>query len=140
MISTSGPLQYDDVHHLLDYIIYHSWNPRMPEFRVSLAIVSDPAAPAAYTIPVADVSYVPHSCSTVITVEGLAALKDLFNYPSSLTIQTIDWVGVRNCSVHIDVPRRQVHLRTDSISFVELCRHKLSRSGVHRMSVDLSVR
>ena len=73
-------------------------------------------------------------------VEDIQGLMDVFSAPREAHLKSIDWSNTNAEKVFIDIERSKVYLTTDSLSFTEMCRHRLQGTNVKKFLVDLKIR
>jgi hypothetical protein len=140
---TVHPFQLSNLVHLVEYLTDHSTQ-RRAEFTVKLTLNSDTNYDSdndllqgitSFTPPVIDdVESISMRCK-VVGATGLVALYQETPY----TIEKISWKGEGGNSIRIDCLTREVYLYTESVSFAELCRHKLTGEHVRKFIVDLRI-
>ncbi len=131
------PFSYSDLRSLIEFLTYHSQNTTAPGFTVSLNLVPHDYTLSSLLFPAQQNPISIFKVATEIHVDTIKGLEELFHYPGTVQVQTVIWKGMFNSRLTINCLERTVKIYTDSISFMELCRHKLMRKGVHQFTVEL---
>jgi hypothetical protein len=138
-----APFQFHNLVQLLEYLASHSDQPACAAtFSVKMALEGGDQAHDAIVDQLRDISNVIAddliSVQFRCSVDGVEQVAQLF-LNSPYRIQRIAWAG-QGHRVTIDCKAREIEIATDSLSFVELCRHKMTAQGVRKMTVDLKIR
>jgi hypothetical protein len=88
---------------------------------------------APFNVDSAELTAITFRCA----VEGVAGVSNLFHH-TPYTVEKVEWRSHGN-DVRIDCVNREVQIATDSISFVELCRHKMTGQRVRKFTVSLKI-
>ncbi len=141
---TVHPFEMRNLIHLVEYLADHSAE-RRAEFTVKLTLNSDTNYDIDNELLQGITSVTPHviedveSLSMRCKVFGATGLGTLYQ-ETPYTIEKISWKGESGNSIRIDCLTREVYLYTESVSFAEICRHKLTGEHVRKFIVDLKVR
>lgn len=131
---------YNELFSLLDYLTDQGANRNPPtEFVVSFTMGPEPAP---IHIPGLGLMRCRTSSSNTIAVRTRSELEHIFEYASIYngTIDRITWTSHDDeKTVRIRCKRRIVEVSSDSISFVEICRHMLTGQNVRRFTADLTM-
>jgi hypothetical protein len=122
---------------LLEYLATHSeGHPSRAVFSAKLAVHASEhthdVLEQVYQILHVDAESLSIRCNTV----GVNGVVSLFDMP--FQVETIEWKAYGN-QVRIDCLKREVHVITDSISFLEISRHKMVGQGVRKFTADLNI-
>jgi hypothetical protein len=139
------PFDFQNIVHLVEYLVEHSPEVahRVP-FHVKLSIrpgdTGTEILEQLYPLEqlCSAIHAEPISMSFRGTFTGLGALVNLFE-ATPYTIESITWKGGHGNEVTVDCIAREVHVATDSISFLEICRHKMTGQGVRKFTADLKI-
>jgi hypothetical protein len=133
------PFVLQNVIYLLEYLVNHGEHaPPDVAFNVKLSLRSDDAADFLLEQVCSPLHADPISMSFRCTVRGVGGMVNLFE-ASPYTVDSISWKGVHHNEVLVDCIAREVHVVTDSIGFLELCRHKMIGQGVRKFTADLKI-
>lgn len=136
------PFGFTNLIHLLEYLATHSAQPAAyAAFNVKLTLDADSdfheSLTDGLTGPLqqnhAEIETISFRCA----VEGVAGVAALFQ-DTPYTVEKVEWRAHGN-TVRVDCGAREVQIDTDSIAFVELCRHKMTGQGVRKFTVDLKI-
>ena len=138
-----SPFQFHNIVHLLEYLAGHGdQHPANATFSVKMALDGENELQDAITDQLRQISDVVADFVSSVQfrcdVEGVQQVAQLYLH-TPYRIQRITWSG-QGHKVAIECKTREVEIATDSLSFVELCRHKLTAQGVRKMTVDLNIR
>lgn len=138
-----SPFQFQQIVQLLEYLAGHSNEAATHAlFSVKMTLEGEEDMPDAISDQLRQVSHVIAddiiSVQFRCTVEGVEQVAHLF-HDTPYRIQRISWGG-QGHEVRIDCRSREVLIRTDSLIFLEICRHKMTGQGVRKMTVDLKIR
>jgi hypothetical protein len=125
------PFSYDDISHLLEYLNRHSYT-AIPIYDLKIS-----SAEGHQPEHIHSIGPVGHS-TFKMNVQGALSVRALFNQYGT-TVERIRWNN-HNTAIAIYCRERAVHIKTDSIHFLEVCRHKLTEKGVSKITVDLKPR
>jgi len=138
----TNPFGFDNIVQLLEYLATHSaQSPAFAAFSAKMALDADEDYADSLTRHIdngfisdsAELSSITFRCS----VEGVAGVANLFQRTPYL-VEKVEWRAHGN-DVRIDCVNREVHITTDSISFIELCRHKMTGQRVRKFTVSLKI-
>jgi hypothetical protein len=136
------PFGFENLIHLLEYLAMHSAQPpAFATFSAKMALETDgdfhdsltDHLDGALNSDNAELTSITFRCN----VEGVAGIANLFHH-TPYTVEKVEWRAHGN-DVRIDCVNREVHIATDSISFVELCRHKMTGQRVRKFTVSLKI-
>lgn len=138
-----SPFKFQQIAPLLEYLAGHGDQPAAQAlFTVKMSLEDTDEVPDAIADQLRQVSHVIAddiiSVQFRCTVEGVEQVAQLF-FNTPYRIQRISWGG-QGHEVRIDCRTREVLVHTDSLVFLEVCRHKLTGQGVRKMTVDLKIR
>lgn len=138
-----SPFQFHNIVHLLEYLAGHGDQPPAnATFSVKMALEGENELHEAISDQLRQVSDVVADFVSSVQfrcdVEGVEQVAQLYLH-TPYRIQRIMWSGQGN-RVVIECKTRELEISTDSLSFVELCRHKMTAQGVRKMTVDLKIR
>lgn len=143
---SSRPFDMSNLVHLLEYLAqYSTAPPPLAEFIVRLTLDSDTNYDNDNDIIRNINSVAPDAVGNVQAfsmrskVVGVAGVASLFQ-ETPYSIEKIHWKGgVTGEAVRIDCLTREITLSTDSLTFTEICRHKLTGQRVRKFIVDLKI-
>ena len=136
------PFGFENIIHLLEYLATHSAQPpAFAAFSAKLALETDgdfhdslvDQIGSAFQSDTTELSSIVFRCA----VEGVAGVANIF-HNTPYTVEKIEWRSHGN-DVRIDCINREVHISTDSISFIELCRHNMTGQRVRKFTVSLKI-
>ena len=132
------PLTYRDIYQLLQYIHYNRnfENPR--QFHIQIYSTDTILLSHMSNVNVANIKD-NTILYTVEHVEDIQQYMEIFNTRDN-HIKTIEWGNHNQEEILIDVLKSKVYLKTDSLSFTEMCRHKLNGTAVKKFMIDLKIR
>jgi len=125
------PFTYNDLSHLLEYIDHHSYT-TVPVYDLKIS-----STEGQHPEHIHSIGPVGHSIFKM-DVQGSLSVHSLFLQRGTF-IERIRWNN-RNTAIAIYCRERAIHIKTDSIGFLEVCRHKLTGMGVSKITVDLKPR
>lgn len=123
----NNPFTFDELCYLLEYLDGHAATPQSTYSLQISGFIRDNES-----IDIND------TCISNITVRGLRSIQRISKRPGVL-LEHISWSNL-DSTVTFDCTNRELHIKTGSISFIEVCRHKLSRQSVSKIIVDLKPR
>ncbi len=130
---------FQNVIHLLEYLVNHGDHPP-PDvaFNVKLSLRPDDTGDVLLEQMSLPLDAEPISISFRCSVRGVGGVATLFE-SSPYTVESINWKGGYHKEVMIDCATREIYVRTDSISFLEVCRHTMTQQGVRKFTADLKI-
>jgi hypothetical protein len=124
----SNPLSYENVKVLLEYLDTHSYTPRAV-YELKISSISGQQPEHIYSIGSVEPTIFK------MKVQGLVNIRRVSERQGT-SILRIGWSN-RDSTIAIDMLERTLHIKTASLSFVEICRHKLTGQNVSKITVDL---
>lgn len=123
-----SPFTYGNIKHLLHYLDTHSYTPKATyDIKFISTSVSHPVV--SYAIgPI-------EPCILEMTVQGSSTIRAISESEDTY-LKSIFWAN-NDSTISINFDARSIHIATKSLSFVEICRHKLSDQKVSKIIVDL---
>jgi hypothetical protein len=123
--------RYSNLRHLLEYLDAHSYTPKA---HYNLKIMSNTGVHPEHSYSIGPVE----PSIFEMTVQGSSAVRDLSDR-QGIRILQIAWSN-NDSSIILDCSERSLFIKTASLSFTEICRHKLTEQGVSKIVVDLKPR
>ena len=124
-------LDYCNLKQLLEYLNTHSYTSKA---EYGLKIQSSTGIHPEHSFAVGPIE----PSVFEMTVQGSPAIRKISEREGTL-IRQIVWRNL-DSTVIIDCIERSIFIKTSSLSFAEICRHKLSHQGVSKILVDLKPR
>lgn len=125
------PFEYSNLKQLLEYLDMHSYTPKA---HYNLKVMSSTGRHPEHSYAIGPVE----PSIFEMTVQGSSAVRDLSDRQGTRILQ-IFWAN-NDSSVILDCSDRSLFIKTASLSFTEICRHKLTGQGVSKITVDLKPR
>ena len=125
------PLDYSSLKQLLEYLDAHSYTPKA---HYNLKVMSSTGHHPEYSYAIGPIE----PSIFEMTVQGSSAVRDLSDRQGTRILQ-IAWSN-NDSSIILDCSERSLFIKTASLSFTEICRHKLTGQGVSKIVVDLKPR
>ena len=125
------PLEYCNLKPLLEYLNTHSYTSKAV---YGLKIQSSTGIHPEYSFAIGPIE----PSVFEMTVQGSSAIRNISERQGTLILQIV-WRNL-DSNVMIDCIERSIFIKTSSLSFAEICRHKLSHQGVSKILVDLKPR
>ena len=124
---TTHPFTFSELRHLLEYLDGHAATPQ--------SIYS-----IRFWTPVNDSQAVDESAVQLIKIKvrGSQGIRHISDRPG-VQMDRIIWRN-RDSIVTLNCARRELLIETASLSFIEICRHKLIGQNVGKIMVDLKPR
>jgi hypothetical protein len=149
-----APFRIDNLLNLLEYLATHGEDsPAFTTFSAKLTLETGNSYHDSLTEHLdapfsdnesAEIDTITFRC----TVEGVQGVADLF-YHKPYAVEKVYWRGGSGSSgsnggahgneVRIDCAAREIHISTSSISFIEICRHKMVGQNVRKITIDLKM-
>ena len=119
---------YSNLRHLLEYLDAHSYTPKA---HYNLKIMSSTGLHPEHSYSIGPVE----PSIFEMTVQGSLNIRAISESEGTY-IKSIFWAN-NDSNISIDFDSRSIHITAKSLSFVEICRHKLSEQKVSKIMVDL---
>jgi hypothetical protein len=142
-------MEFAQLRSLLEYLVSQSDDQHLTEFEVKIKTSDTNFLQAhAYAHPALQTA---ESMRCTVFCHSLRSLEDLFvisEQEREYRIQSLYWRSDADSSSHdstsyksvrINLVSREVEIHTDSISFLEICRHRLTGQGIRKIAVDLKI-